>query len=158
MRKMLLVEDDRATALAYEALLSLEHPEITVETVWSAEAALLRLSESDYDVIVSDFKLPGLDGLGLLVASYCLSSPIPFVLVSAYGDRALEESAMRLGAYAVLHKPVAPGMLLDVVERALRHRRLPPKHRQRIDHPTGPPNLPVLKKSMPDEEGPNIKD
>ncbi len=119
MRTMLLVEDDRPTALAYEALFGVGHPDVAVETVWSAEAALVRLAHSDYDVIVSDFKLPGLDGLGLLVASYCLHSHIPFVLVSAYGDRALEESAARLGAYAVLHKPIAPDALVDVVDRAL---------------------------------------
>src|SRR5688500_12392115 len=119
MRTMLLVEDDRPTALAYEALFGVGHPDVAVETVWSAEAALVRLAHSDYDLIVSDFKLPGLDGLGLLVGSYCLHSHIPFVLVSAYGDRALEDSAARLGAYAVLHKPIAPEAFLDVVSRAL---------------------------------------
>jgi DNA-binding NtrC family response regulator len=133
---MLLVEDDRRTALAYEALLSLDHPDIAVETVWSAEAALLRLAKSDYDIIVSDFKLPGLDGLGLLVASYCLHSHIPFVLISAYGDRALEESAARLGAYAVLHKPIAPDVFIDVVERALTQGRYAASHGQCFDRPT----------------------
>lgn len=151
MRKMLLVEDDRATALAYEALLGIEHPEIAVETVWSAEAALLRLSERNYDVIVSDFKLPGLDGLGLLVASYCLRSHTPFVLVSAYGDRALEESAMRLGAYAVLHKPIAPDMLLDVVERAMAQGRCAIS-RKRFHHSSDPSIPPQMKRSLLDEE------
>lgn len=119
MPKMLLVEDDRSTALAYEALLSMDRADLTVKTVWSAEAALLCLAKTNYDVIVSDFKLPGLDGLGLLIATYCLHSAIPFVLVSAYGDRVLEDTAARLGAYAVLHKPIAPEALLDVVNRAL---------------------------------------
>jgi DNA-binding NtrC family response regulator len=132
---MLLVEDDRPTALAYEALLNIGRPDIAVETVWSAEAALVRLTQSDYDVIVSDFKLPGLDGLCLLVASYCLHSHIPFVLVSAYGDRALEESAARLGAYAVLHKPTDPEAFLDVVSRALTRGREVIDHRLGIDGP-----------------------
>lgn len=137
MRTMLLVEDDRPTALAYEALLSVGHPDVAVETVWSAEAALLRLAQSNYDVIVSDFKLPGLDGLGLLVANYCLYSHIPFVLVSAYGDRALEESAARLGAYAVLHKPIASDTLLDVVDRALAQGRGAVHRGKGTDRPTG---------------------
>ena len=142
---MLLVEDDRPTALAYESLLSIGHPDLAVETVWSAEAALLRLAKSDYDVIVSDFKLPGLDGLGLLVGSYCLHSHIPFVLVSAYGDRALEESAARLGAYAVLHKPIAPEAFLDVVTRALTRDRRAINHREGIDGPADTSLRPQIK-------------
>ena len=113
------MEDDRRTAFAYESLLTAKHADIAVEIVFSAEEGLLHLSKGNYDVILSDFKLPGLDGLGLLVASYCLHSPVPFVLISAYGDRDLEESAARLGAYAVLHKPIAPDTFLNVIERAL---------------------------------------
>lgn len=119
MFKMLLVEDDRRTAFAYESLLEARHPDIAVETVFCAEDALLQLSKRNYDLILSDFKLPGLDGLGLLVANYCLYSHVPFVLISAYGDRELEYSAARLGAYAVLHKPIAPDALIHVIERAL---------------------------------------
>lgn len=119
MYRILLVEDDRRTALAYEALLAAKHPHVAVETAFSAERALLHLSQRNYDLIVSDFKLPGLDGLGLLIASYCLHSDKPFILISAYGDRALEQSAAKLGAYAVLHKPIAPEAFMDVVERAL---------------------------------------
>jgi DNA-binding NtrC family response regulator len=92
MRTILLVEDDRRAAFAYEALLAAEHPHIAVDTVYCAEHALLCLSQRNYDVIVSDFKLPGLDGLGLLIGSYCLHRDMPFVLISAYGDRALEET------------------------------------------------------------------
>jgi DNA-binding NtrC family response regulator len=119
MSRILLVEDDRRTAFAYESLLMAKRSDIAVETVFSAEEGLLHLSNGNYDVILSDFKLPGLDGLGLLVASYCLHSPVPFILMSAYGDRDLEEGAAILGAYAVLHKPIAPDTFLNVIERAL---------------------------------------
>lgn len=149
---MLLVEDDRPTALAYEALLSIGHPDVAVETVWSAEAALLRLAKSDYDVIVSDFKLPGLDGLGLLVASYCFHSHIPFVLVSAYGDRALEESAARLGAYAVLHKPIASDTLLDVVNRALTQGRGQSTTEKAFDRPADTSVMSPAKRPVADAE------
>jgi DNA-binding NtrC family response regulator len=50
---------------------------------------------------------------------------MPFELIAAYGDRALEESAAKLGAYAVLHKPITPDVFLDVAKRALVKRRRP---------------------------------
>lgn len=154
---MLLVEDDRPTALAYEALLSVGHPDVAIETVWSAEAALLRLAHSDYDVIVSDFKLPGLDGLGLLVASYCLHSHIPFILVSAYGDRALEESAARLGAYAVLHKPIASDALLEVVDRALAQGRGAVHQGTSTDRPAGTSAMQLEKWPAADVESTSLE-
>ena len=130
---MLLVEDDRKTALAYESLLSVQRPDIAIDTVFSAERALLRLLETDYDVILSDFKLPRLDGLGLLVATYCLHSRAPFLLISAHGDRELEDRAIHVGAYAVLHKPIAPQALMDVIERALTKARRTIEHGRRAD-------------------------
>ena len=56
MFKLLLVEDDRKTAFAYESLLEARHPDIAVETVFCAEDALLQLSKKNYDLILSDFK------------------------------------------------------------------------------------------------------
>lgn len=151
MFSMLLVEDDRRTALAYESLLAAEHPDITVETVFSAEHALRHLSRGNYDLILSDFKLPGLDGLGLLVASYCLHSHVPFVLISAYGDRELEASAARLGAYAVLHKPIAPDAFLNVIERALAKGRSALEYERGLHRILERSIVPHAKKTVADE-------
>ena len=148
---MLLVEDDRRTAFAYESLLASKHPDIAVETVFCAEDALLHLSKRDYDLILSDFKLPGLDGLGLLVARYCLYSRVPFVLISAYGDRELEHRAARLGAYAVLHKPIAPDALIHVIERALTKGRCAIEQGRATDHVYDRPILHQPKKTVADE-------
>jgi DNA-binding NtrC family response regulator len=151
MFRMLLVEDDRRTAFAYESLLAAKQPEMVVETVFCAEDALLHLSKRNYDLILSDFKLPGLDGLGLLVASYCLYSPVPFVLISAYGDQELEDSAARLGAYAVLHKPIAPETLMNVVERALTQGRCAIEHGRGIDRVFDTSTLHQARKTVADE-------
>lgn len=148
---MLLVEDDRRTAFAYESLLAAKQPDMVVETVFCAEDALLHLSKRDYDLILSDFKLPGLDGLGLLVASYCLYSPVPFVLISAYGDQELEDSAARLGAYAVLHKPIAPETLMNVIERALTKGGGAIEQGRAIDHVFDTSLLHHAKKTVADE-------
>ncbi|HET7058062.1 MAG TPA: response regulator [Nitrospiraceae bacterium] len=151
MFSMLLVEDDRRTAFAYESLLAAEHPDIAVETVFCAEDALLHLSKRNYDLILSDFKLPGLDGLGLLVASYCLYSHVPFVLISAYGDREVEHRAARLGAYAVLHKPIAPDALIHVIERALTKGRCAIEQGRATDRVCDTSILPQAKKTMAEE-------
>ncbi|WP_447979001.1 response regulator [Candidatus Nitrospira bockiana] len=117
--RLLIVEDHHPTAMAYEAVLAQEWPGSVIDVVSSAETALVALTEHQYDAIVSDVKLPGLDGLGLLIAGRLLQRRVPFILVSAYGDRVLEETGVRLGAHAVLHKPVRAETLRDILHGAL---------------------------------------
>ena len=82
---------------------------MTVDTTSSAESALLLMSTGRYDVIVSDFRMPGLDGLALLHESKRLHPDTPVILLTGYGDKELEleDKAAQQGAYAFLHKPFA---------------------------------------------------
>jgi two-component system C4-dicarboxylate transport response regulator DctD len=89
-----------------------------VETAADAEEALSAIRQRDYDVVVSDIRMPGLNGLQLLTECQRIRPDIPVVLITAYDDRPLEEEAARLGAYAFLHKPVDADTFASVVSRA----------------------------------------
>ena len=68
--------------------------------------------------MVSDLRMPGLNGIQLLVECQLIRPDIPVVLISAFDDSQLEEEADRLGAYAFLHKPLDSDTFISVVSRA----------------------------------------
>jgi DNA-binding NtrC family response regulator len=123
MGALLLVDDDRGTLDAYTAVFAAHEPAIKVLKASSAEEAVGLLETLIFDVVVCDLRLPGRDGLGLLNRTHAIQPDTPFVLVTGYGDLQLEGDAAKQGAYAVLHKPVDPTVLLSVVKRSILRKR-----------------------------------
>ena len=120
MPKILLIDDDQTFLTAVTALVMDARTDIAIDTALCAEAGLLLVGIADYDAIISDFRLSGLDGLRLLRECKRLRPGTPIVLITGYGDRELEREALHLGAYAFIHKPVQPNVLLSLVDRAVR--------------------------------------
>lgn len=77
-----------------------------------------------YGVIVSDIRMPGMDGLGLMRHVLGIDPTLPVVLITGHGDVQMAVEAMRAGAYDFIEKPFAANRLFSVVERALEKRRL----------------------------------
>ena len=117
--KILLIDDDRTFLNAITALIMTVRIDIAVDTALCAEAGLLLVGVTDYDVIMSDVRMPGLDGLRLVRECKRLRPSTPVVLVTGYGDQDVEAKALHLGAYAFLHKPVQPDVLLSLIDRAI---------------------------------------
>ena len=137
--KILLIDDDRTFLNAMTALIMAVRIDIAVDTALCAEAGLLLVGITDYDVIMSDVKMPGLDGLRLVRECKRLRPSTPVVLVTGYGDQDVEAKALRLGAYAFLHKPVHPDVLLSLIDRAIQ-RTNESKLRRSLGSGTVPPN------------------
>lgn len=95
-----------------------------------AEPALKLLSEDFAGVVVSDVRLPGVDGLQLLARSVKLDPELPVVLVTGHGDVAMAVQAMRDGAYDFIEKPFSSEQLVEVVRRALEKRALVMENRR----------------------------
>lgn len=115
----LLIIDDNATFLKVARELLLRHrPGFVVDTASDAENGLLAIRCHHYDVVVSDIRLPEMQGLEVLSECHRIRPDTSVVLITGYGDRELEEQAAASGAYAFLHKPVTPEAFCAVVVRA----------------------------------------
>lgn len=120
--KVVFVEDDASVRKSLSQTLALAG--FDVLACESAEAALRHVVPGLEGVIVSDVRLPRMDGVSLLAEICKIDADIPTVLITAHGDVALAVQAMRSGAYDFLEKPFAPERLVDVVTRAMERRSL----------------------------------
>ncbi len=119
---VLIVEDDPHVLLGCQQALALE--DIASEGVGSAEQALERIGTNFAGIVVSDIRLPGMDGLQLLTRLREQDPSLPVVLITGHGDISMAVGAMRNGAYDFMEKPFSPERLVDVVRRALTQRGL----------------------------------
>ncbi|MEM9429612.1 MAG: sigma-54 dependent transcriptional regulator [Pseudomonadota bacterium] len=94
------------------------------EAFGGAEALLKDLNADYPGVIVSDIRMPGMDGMALLRRLHSVDPGLPVILITGHGDVALAVDAMRLGAYDFIEKPFDPERLADLVKRAATQRRL----------------------------------
>lgn len=120
--KVLIIEDDPDVALGCEQALQLEG--IAVECVSSAEQARRRLGREFRGVVVSDIRLPKMDGMSFLRETLNIDPELPVVLITGHGDILMAVQAMKDGAHDFIQKPFAPEYLVEVVRRALEKRRL----------------------------------
>lgn len=126
--RILVVEDEAAQrTLVAEILRGAGYQ---VEEVGTAEAALDRLVTSPFDLVLSDWKLPGRDGMELFREVHDRWQDIAFVIVTAYGTIASAVDAVRSGADDYLAKPFERSALLLAVERSLRSRKLEGENRR----------------------------
>jgi two-component system C4-dicarboxylate transport response regulator DctD len=120
--KVLIVEDDPNVLLGCEQALQLEG--FSTEGVGSAEKARRLVSANFPGVVVTDIRLPGIDGMELLAQLLALDADLPVVLITGHGDISLAVQAMKSGAHDFIEKPFAPDYLVEVVRRALEKRKL----------------------------------
>ncbi len=125
---VLFVDDEPHVRAAAAQTLELEGLEVC--ECEGAQAALAKLAEGWPGIVVSDVRMPGIDGFGLLRAAHALDAELPVVLVTGHGDIAMAVQAIRDGAYDFLEKPFRTELLVDTVRRALDKRRLTLENRR----------------------------
>ncbi|WP_447980030.1 response regulator [Candidatus Nitrospira bockiana] len=132
MARILVIDDEPVFLQALTEAAELRKGDFGVETATSAEDGLRLLQQQDYDVVISDIRMPGLDGIEFLRKAREVRPDTPVVLITGFGDPRLEERALRMGAYAFIHKPFVVDVFFSVVSRALLRskllRRPPPEH------------------------------
>ncbi len=128
MAQILIVDDERSMREFLEILLQREGHEVAV--CGAASDALLALEGADFDLIISDIKMPGITGLELLERVKEISPETPVVLITAHGSTESAVEAMRLGAYDYLTKPCSVDEICLVVDKALEKRTLSSENRR----------------------------
>jgi signal transduction histidine kinase len=122
--RILLVDDDTALLEALPRALKLRMDGIHIDTSENAADALARIKETEYDAIVSDIKMPGMDGLALLREVRELRPKTPTLLITGHGEHDLAVQALRGGAYDFVQKPIDRDYFVASLERAIHMRRL----------------------------------
>ncbi|WDY57771.1 sigma-54-dependent transcriptional regulator [Pseudomonas sp. PSKL.D1] len=120
--QVLLVDDDPHLRQALSQTLDLAG--LKVVAMADAQGLADRIEPDWPGVVVSDIRMPGIDGLQLLEQLHARDNELPVLLITGHGDVPLAVQAMRAGAYDFLEKPFASDALLDSVRRALALRRL----------------------------------
>ncbi len=118
---ILIVDDERNTREGLQRALQDRYDVLLAE---DSQKAMQTLESTTIDVMLTDLRMPGVDGMGLLRRAMSLTSPPVCIMMTAYGSIENAVQAMQAGAYHYLTKPVNLDELELVIQRALNSRRI----------------------------------
>lgn len=122
-RRILVVDDEKNIRLMLRQALASE--EVVVESAINGEEAIAKLGEAEFDVMLLDLRLPGMDGLEVLRRVHEQVPEMPVILLTAHGTIEGAVDAMRSGAVNFLQKPFSPREIRDAVAEALQTNKSP---------------------------------
>ena len=120
--KIAIIDDERDMRHSISQWLALSG--FDTETYASAEDALKGLSADYPGIVVSDIKMPGMDGMQFLKKIKGVDSSLPVIMITGHGDVPMAVEAMRLGAFDFLEKPFNPDRMTELAKKATNARRL----------------------------------
>jgi excisionase family DNA binding protein len=115
--RVLVADDEESIRELLARTLALA--EYDVETVGDARAALDRLRMADYDLLIADLRMPGMDGLLLIREARRMHPTLPVIIITGYSSEASAIEAVNLGVVGYLVKPFRVPQVLSAVARAL---------------------------------------
>jgi CheY-like chemotaxis protein len=118
LRKVLVVDDDPVVGKSFNRVLS--DKGYVVVTAEDGFDALIKLQADKYDVVFTDIRMPGMDGLEVAEQVKAAQPWTPVVVVTGYATAANEERARAAGVSDFLRKPLSPEMIEDSTAKALR--------------------------------------
>ncbi|MBM3882981.1 MAG: sigma-54-dependent Fis family transcriptional regulator [Verrucomicrobia bacterium] len=119
--RLLIIEDDLSAATALQKVLRAEGYAVNVAE--RGDAGLAQALREPYDLVISDLKLPGLDGLTLVAQLHSAKPKLPIIMMTAHGTTETAIEATKQGAVEYLVKPFEVDELLDLVATAAAHSR-----------------------------------
>ena len=120
--KIAIVDDEKDMRQSISQWLALSGYD--TETFASAEEALEKLGTDYPGIVISDIKMPGMDGLQFLKKLMGSDSALPVIMITGHGDVPMAVEAMRVGAFDFLEKPFNPDSMSELAKKATNARRL----------------------------------
>ena len=120
--KIAIVDDEQDMRQSISQWLALSG--FDTETFASAEEALKGLGPNYPGIVVSDIKMPGMDGMQFLRKLKGVDSSLPVIMITGHGDVPMAVKAMRVGAFDFLEKPFNPDRMTELAKKATQARRL----------------------------------
>ena len=120
---LLLVEDEQTQRELLKALLEADGFRVLAASDGDEALRVFTEVKDDVSLVITDLRMPGMDGYRLLLAMKQLRPDVMVVVVSGHINPQIEEDLLREGAVAVLQKPLQPRSFLELVQRSMNQQR-----------------------------------
>ena len=130
--RILIIDDDDVLLSALPWPIKRRVANVAIDTADTPEEALRHVYSTDYEVIISDIKMPRMDGVTLLRKLRAIQPDTPVILFTACGEEELRREANSAGAFAFVTKPLDLPFLVELIKKSLCGRRL---ENQRAERP-----------------------
>lgn len=120
-KRVLVVDDEASIRELLSKTLALE--KYDVDTAADGPAALDRMRESDYDLLIADLKMPGMDGLTLVRKARRIRADMPVIIITGFSTESSAIEALNLGVAGYLTKPFRIPQVLTAAAKALGQQR-----------------------------------
>jgi len=116
--QVLVIDDDAVVGRSFDRVLTSKGYEVS--TALSGEEAMDTIRESDFDVVFTDIKMPGMDGLEVAERIKARCPWTPVVVITGYGTADNEARASVLGVSGFVHKPLTPEIIESITLKAMK--------------------------------------
>jgi len=114
-KRILVVDDDQVVGKSFERVLT--NKGYRVDTALSGREAFEKFAGADFDMVFTDLRMPGQDGLEVARRIKEMNPWLPIVVVTGYGTQEAEEKAKAIGVAEFLQKPLTPSIIEEVAAR-----------------------------------------
>ena len=122
--RLMIVDDDCLALDCLAAMLCRHFPAASIETFNDPRQALLAIQQASFDVVLTDLNMPGMSGIHLLRAAREGGSDASFIVMTGDSTDDILTEGLRLGMFALLHKPLNRTALIPPVQQAMECYRL----------------------------------
>jgi len=114
--RILVLDDDPVVTLSCKRILGAEG--YSISTVEKGEDALKRLSKEEFDLLISDIRLPDINGITVLREARVIQPKTDVVIITGYPTLEDAKESVRLGAFEYIEKPFTPDFMINVAKKA----------------------------------------
>ena len=124
MAEKILIVDDEIDMLELLELIITDRTDYEVTTTNNPLEVPALLQKNSYDLVITDLRMPDVDGIELIEMVKQVDDQIPFIIITAYGTIESAVEAMRKGAFDYITKPFRQEQILLTIEKVMKWRRL----------------------------------